>query len=277
VSDLRTSTPIAVTGASGALGRLVLDQLLTQVAGDQVIAITRDPQRLTGLGVQVRHGDYDDPASLRTALRHVAVLLLISSPELQTERRVAQHTRVVTVAREAGVQTLVYTSFLGAQVGDNPLTEAHHRTEQVIAESGLSATSLRHPFYTEGFVHDGLREAVASGELISGTAGRSLNTATRADLAAAAVRVLTDEEHRNSSYDLTGPLWNYPDLAAVLSEVSGSPVRRVEATEDLPGAMGWLHRLTKAGALEQQTPDLQKLLGRAPRSLRETVHHLLVP
>jgi NAD(P)H dehydrogenase (quinone) len=275
MSKFLESGSIAVTGASGNLGRLVVAQLLERVPGDQVIAIGRDIDRVSSGGAHVRRGDYDDPASLRAAFAGATVLLLISSPELDTERRVAQHQRAIEAAVDAGVQTLVYTSFLGAQAGGNPLTEAHQRTEQAIADSGLSFTCLRHPFYSEAFLNAGLREALASGELTSRTAGRGLNTASRTDLAAAAVAVLTDTSHRQKSYELTGTLWSFPELAAMLSEVGGSPVRYSEAACEIPGPLGWLHALARAGALEQQSPDLQVLLARPPRSLREAVSDAL--
>ena len=277
---------IVVTAASGALGRLVVEQLLTRHPGRPVVAAVRDPGRCADLaarGAQVRRGDYDDPASLRDAMRGAERLLLISSPvpdtdarvmdtdarELGTEVRVRQHRAAIEAAVDAGVKAVAYTSFLGADRGGDGMNAVHHATERAIAASGLPATMLRHPFYTEAFVNPGLRDAVTSGALAGGTGGRGLNTALRSDLAVAAATVLTSDEHLGRAYDLTGPLWTYQDLARVLSELSGRAVEPVETTVAPP--LGLLMQLAKAGLLERQTTDLEALLGRPPTSLREAV------
>ncbi|MEV0135808.1 NAD(P)H-binding protein [Dactylosporangium sp. NPDC050688] len=263
---------IIVTAASGAFGRLVVEQLLTRHPDRPVVAAVREPGRCADLaarGVQVRRGDYDDPASLRDAMRGAQRLLLISSPVLDTDVRVRQHRTAIDAAVDAGVQAVAYTSFLGADRGGDGMNAAHHATERAIAGSGLPATILRHPFYTEAFVNPGLRDAVASGTLAGGTGGRGLNTALRSDLAVAAATVLAGDEHLGRGYDLTGPLWTYQDLARVLSELSGRTVEPVETTVAPP--LGLLMQLAKAGLLERQTTDLEALLGRPPTPLREAV------
>ncbi|WP_460491560.1 Rossmann-fold NAD(P)-binding domain-containing protein [Dactylosporangium cerinum] len=128
---------------------------------------------------------------------------------------------------------------------------------------------LRNPFYTDAFINAGLRDAVTAGVLTSSTGGRGLNTATRADLAAAAANVLTDDAHLGHGYDLTGPLWTYPQLAAELTSVSGRTVTSVDAPVDTP--LGFLMNLAKAGLLERQTTDLELVLGRPPTTLRQAV------
>ncbi|MDG6106781.1 NAD(P)H-binding protein [Dactylosporangium aurantiacum] len=263
---------IVVTAASGALGRIVVEQLLTRHPDRPVVAAVRDPGRAADLaarGALVRRGDYDDPASLRDALRGAERLLLISSPVLDTEVRVRQHRAAIDAAVDAGVRAFAYTSFLGADRGGDGPNAAHHATERALAGSGLPATILRHPFYTEAFVNPGLRDAVTSGTVTHGTGGRGLNTALRADLAVAAATVLTSDEYLGRAYDLTGPLWTYQDLAAVLGELSGRPVEPVETTVAPP--LGFLMQLAKAGLLERQTADLAALLGRPPTPLRDAV------
>ncbi|MEV4624282.1 NAD(P)H-binding protein [Asanoa sp. NPDC049573] len=261
---------IVVCAASGALGRLVVSELQTR--GADVVAAVRDPARAPA-GVQARRGDYDDPASLRSALRGAERVLLVSSPELATERRIQQHRAVIEAATDNGVRAIAYTSFLGADRAGDPMNAAHHETEQAVARSGLAYTILRHPFYTDAFVNAGLAAAVASGRLESATGGRGLNTALRSDLAAAAATVLTSDEHLGRDYDLTGPLWTYPELAAALGAVSGKPVDYQEAAVE--GPMGFLMGLARAGALERQTDDLARLLGRPPVSLRAAVEQAL--
>jgi NAD(P)H dehydrogenase (quinone) len=107
--------------------------------------------------------------------------------------------------------------------------------------------------------------------LVSGTGGRGLNTALRTDLAEAAVNVLTDDDHLGRDYDLTGPLWTYPQLATALSEATGRPVVHRDRAQPTPGPMGFLESLARAGALERQTDDLRRLLGRPPATLRDAV------
>ncbi|OUC90658.1 NAD(P)H-binding protein [Streptosporangium minutum] len=271
---------IVVSAASGALGRLVVDRLLTRVPAGEVVAAVRDPGAAADLaarGVQVRRGDYDDPASLREAFGGADRLLLISSPELDPARRLAQHLAALDAAGVAGVGALAYTSFLGAESDGTGVTEAHHATEKAILAGGLPYTMLRHPYYSEAFLNPGLRAAVASGELTDATGGRGLNTASRADLAEAAANVLTGDGHLGRGYDFTGPLWTYPQLARTLTEVSGVPVAHREGPDDASGALRWLNGQVRAGALETQTGDLQEVLGRPATTLRQAVTTALRP
>ena len=263
---------IVVSAASGAFGRLVLSELLTRVPAGQLVAAVRDPGTVADLaarGIEVRRGDYDQPESLRTAFRGADRLLLISSPELDTDRRTRQHLAAIDAAVAEGVGAIAYTSFLGADRAGDPMNAAHHATERALRDSGTGHTILRHPFYSDAFINPGLETAVRSGTLAAATGGRGLNTATRADLAAAAAVVLTDDAHAGRAYDLTGPLWTYPQLAETLAQVMGESVAAVEA--EVPGPMGFLMGLARAGALERQTDDLRHVLGRAPTSLRQAV------
>ncbi|MER5325950.1 NAD(P)H-binding protein [Streptosporangium roseum] len=271
---------IVVSAASGALGRLVVDRLLTRVPAGEIVAAVRDPcaaADLAARGVQVRRGDYDDPASLRAAFGGARRLLLISSPELDPARRLSQHLAALDAAGAAGVGALAYTSFLGAASDGTGVTEAHHATEKAILGSGLPYTMLRHPYYSEAFLNPGLRAAVASGELTDATGGRGLNTASRADLAEAAANVLTGDGHLGRGYDFTGPLWTYPQLARALAEVSGVPVAHREGPDDASGALRWLNGQVRAGALEAQTGDLQEVLGHPATTLRQAVTTALRP
>ncbi|MFI5855203.1 NAD(P)H-binding protein [Streptomyces parvulus] len=265
---------IVVTAASGAYGRLVVDRLLTRAPAGEIAAAVRTPGRVTDLaarGVQVRHCDYDDPDTLLTAFRGADRLLHVSSPELQPERRIAQHQAVVDAACATGVGLVVYTSFLDADSRAGGVTEAHYATERALGAAGIPHTLLRHPFYSEAFLNQGLRAAISTGELVDGTGGRGINTASRADLAEAAARVLTEDHHGGNAYDFTGSRWTYPELARALSEVCGTPVLRRERSQPAAGPMGWLEGLVRSGGLERQTGDLQTVLGRPPTSLHQAV------
>ncbi|WP_239115160.1 NAD(P)H-binding protein [Planotetraspora kaengkrachanensis] len=271
---------IVVSAASGALGRLVVGHLLARVSPGRIVAAVRDPGRASDLadrGILVRRGDYDDLASLRDAFEGADRLLLISSPELDPARRVPQHLAAVKAAGDAGVGAIAYTSVLGADTSDSGVAEAHHATERAIVDSGLPYTLLRNPFYGEAFINEGLRAAVAAGELTGATGGRGINTAFRADLAEAAANVLTEDGHVGRAYDLTGPLWTHPQLAATLTEVSGTAVAYREAPDAVAGPLAWLHAQVRAGALETRTEDLSRVLGRPAMSLREAVARVLAP
>ncbi|WP_067474444.1 NAD(P)H-binding protein [Actinomadura hibisca] len=245
---------IVVSAASGALGRLAVAALSDRA---EVVAAVRDPARAPD-GVPVRRGDYDDPASLREAFAGADRLLLISSPELDPAVRIRHHQNAITAAEQAGAGAVVYTSLLGAGTQAAGATEAHHVTEKALAASGLPHTILRHSYYGDAFVPQ-----VTDGELTSSTGGRGLNTAFRSDLAQAAANVLTGEGHIGRAYDFTGPLWTYPAVAEAL----GVPYR--EVPDAGPGAMAWLNAQVRAGSMEYQSPDLEKVLGRPAVSMLE--------
>ncbi|MFF7152387.1 NAD(P)H-binding protein [Streptomyces jietaisiensis] len=269
---------IVVSAASGAFGRLVIDQLLARCPADRIVAAVRNPKGVADLaarGVRVRLGDYDDPATLRTAFEGADRLLLISSPELEPSRRVGQHQAAIDAARTAGVGAIVYTSFLGADTQAHGVTAAHHATERTLFASGLPHTLLRHPYYSEAFLNAGLRAAVTSGELASGTGGRGINTAFRGELAEAAAHVLTEDCHLGRAYDFTGNLWTYGQLAHALSRISGRPVVHRDRHGRAPGAQGWLEDQVRAGALERQTDDLQRVLGHPAATLDQAVTAIL--
>ncbi|MGI8330836.1 NAD(P)H-binding protein [Actinomadura scrupuli] len=270
-------TKIAVTGVTGNLGRIALEDLLTRTAPGEVVAIARTPGKaadLTERGVTVRHGDYDDAASLDTAFAGVEVLLLVSGPDVTPGVRVAQHQTAVTAAVRAGVKRIVYTSAVGAEAGTGFLAD-HTATEEAIVRSGLSHTFLRNAFYTEAFVGTALAQARETGEVTSSTSGRPLNTATLRDLALAAAATLTGSEHDNVIYELRGPLWTYPELADTLTRALGRPIPHREVTDAEAGRLGSLFPIVRAGAFARTGPDLPRLLGRPATGLDAAVTALL--
>src|SRR5579863_1882031 len=141
---------IAVTGASGHLGRLVIDHLLRKVPASQIVAAVRTPEKakeLAGKGVSVRAAEYDQPQTLAAALGGVQKLLLVSSSE--PGKRVQQHQAAIAAARNANVELLVYTSMLHANTSGISLAVDHLATEKMIAESGLPFVILRNGWYLE--------------------------------------------------------------------------------------------------------------------------------
>jgi NAD(P)H dehydrogenase (quinone) len=262
---------ILVTGATGILGRLVVGHLLERVPATEIAVAVRNPDQAADFatrGVDVRRGDYNDPDSLRTAFTGVETVLFISAP-ISDSGRLDQHRNVVSAAADAGVGRIAYTSGLGADFVDEGVLGEHHQTEEWITEAGPPFVALRHPIYSELYINSGLQAAIEAGELTSSTGGRGLNTATRADLAEAAATVVAAQDG-SATYNFTGSLWTYPELADVLSEVSGHRVvyREVDSEE---GFLGMLAEVVRAGGFEVQTDDLERVLGRPPMSLRDTV------
>jgi NAD(P)H dehydrogenase (quinone) len=265
---------ITITGATGKLGRVVLDDLRSRVPADQLVAVARTPEKAADLDVEVRQGDYDDPASLRAAFADTDVLLLVSSPDVRPGARPRQHGNAITAAVEAGVGRVVYTSAVHATDGPAFLRD-HGATEDLLNASGLPFTILRNTFYEEALVNPGLRDVVAQGELLGADKGVPVNFATLRDLALAASAVVTSDGHAGAVYELAGPLWTLADLATTVAQVAGSPVayRAVELAELGPAA--FVHQFIAEGVFREPSEDLAKLLGREPTSLRGAVTAVL--
>jgi len=269
---------IAMTGATGLLGRLVARELLqVNRGGGRTILSVRDPNAETlepfaRAGAEIRRGDYDDPESLRTAFQGASKLLLISSSHADDEVRYNQHKAAIDAAKEAGVRHLVYTSFAYAEKGRLPLHRMHLRTEKAIQVSGMAYTVLRNASYTDVLRFLGLREALASGVLLSPPGTWTFNAASRSDLAEAAAVALTEEGHENRIYELTAArAWTLADLAKALAKVSGRPVeRRSDPAQAQP-----IYRLFPLSENRKVSSDLENLLGRPPRSLEEEVREFL--
>lgn len=277
---------IVVTGATGHLGRLVIDELLTRVPADQVVAVVRDKAKAATLaerGVQLRSGDYNKPESLADAFREGDTVLLISGSELGL--RVAQHGAVVDAARAAGVAHLVYTGILGGPDADFALAEEHKATEQAILDSGLTYTFLRNGWYSENYTAQ-IPVQLEHGVVGSAGDGR-IGSAARADYAAAAATVLTTEGHANTAYELSGDQsWTLAEYAAELTKQSAKDI----AYLDLPGEalQGILTgaglpepvaqilvdvdvRGIRRGLLQGGTGDLSRLIGRPTTPIADTV------
>lgn len=209
---------IAVTGANGQLGRLVVRQLLETTSPDRIVAAVRSPEQaadLRALGVEVRKGDYDDPVSLREAFRGVEKVLLISSTA--PGQRLRQHRTVIDAAREAAVKLVAYTSMLRADSSQSMLAGEHLATEKYLIASGVDYILLRNGWYLENHTA-ALAAGVQHGALIASSGGGRFASASRADYAAAAVAVLSQSGHSNKTYELAGDkAFTMDDLAAAVS------------------------------------------------------------
>ncbi|MGN7998665.1 SDR family oxidoreductase [Sphingomonas sp. 22176] len=221
----------AVTGASGQLGRLVVESLLGKVAPDQIVALVRNPESVADLaakGVVVRAFNYDAPETLAPGLAGVTRLLLVSGNAIGS--RIPQHKAVIDAAKAAGVQLIAYTSLLRAQTSPMQLAAEHKATEELLAASGIPAALLRNGWYTENYLMSA-GPAIEHGVLIGSAGEGVVSGAARADYAEAAAVVLTRGDA--GTFELAGDTgFTHAELAAALAEASGKPV----AYQDLPQA-----------------------------------------
>jgi NAD(P)H dehydrogenase (quinone) len=273
---------ILVTAATGEFGNHVIRKLLKRVPPEKLAVAVRNPGRahhFAGQGVTVRRADYDDPPqSWIPALVDVDRLLLISSPEFDVEKRVAQHQRVIDAAAAAHVGLVAYTSFIGADTPRPGGFNAHYLTERALEQSGLAYTFLRNPLYTESALpKEFLQESVKEGEVKSAAGAHAVNTATRADLAEAAAVVLTTNGHERTAYDLTGPPWTFPQLANVLTRFTGLPIGLRDVRPEELGPMAFIVELIAEGLFERSTPHLEQLIGGPPIDLEQYVKNVLGP
>ena len=278
---------IAVTGATGQLGRLVIASLLKRVPASQIIAAVRSPSKaadLAALGVQVREADYGKPATLAKAFAGATRLLLISLPSV--DNRVVDHKAVIDAAKNAGVQLLAYTSVLRADTSTLLVAPDHLATEQYLAASGIAWVFLRHPSYIENYTAS-LGSALEHGVIAGSAAGGRNSAATRADLADAAAVVLTTAGRAGKIYELGGDVaFTMTEFATEVSKQSGKkviyndlPQQAYQAMLESVGLPAKLAHLiadsdTKAashGELYTASRDLSRLIGRPTTTLAAAV------
>ncbi len=281
---------IAITGATGQLGHLVIEQLLKTVPANQIVAIVRNPAKAEALsqqGIVVRQADYTDEAAFTAALNGVDKLLLISSSEVG--QRAIQHQNVINAAKAAGVKFIAYTSLLHADTSPLGLHVEHVATEKALAASGIPYALLRNGWYTENYLASA-PPALEHGVFIGAAGEGNIASATRADYAAAAAKVISEEGHAGKVYELAGDnAWTLSELAAELSKQSGKPVTYQNLSEadfaaalkgvGLPAGLAEMLADSDTGAskggLFDDSRTLSKLIGRPTTSLAESVKAIL--
>jgi NAD(P)H dehydrogenase (quinone) len=291
---------IAITGASGQYGRLATDRLIERGLASDLILITRTPVKLADrarAGCSVRYGDFDKPETLPVALRGAHKLLLISGTRVGA--RIPQHKAAIDAAAAAGVQHIVYTSFVNVEEG-NPaiVTRDHRTTEQMIRASGAAFTFLRDAHYADAMILNAGPGFIASGAWVTSTAGAREAMVWREDCVNCAVAVLTQSGHENRAYPITGPnRESFAEVAAMLAEIVGVPIRLIETDDPgmyahfdslgIPrqpvddrsvGGIPWnsddmvsFERAIREGFLDVCTDDVERLTGRRARSVRELI------
>ena len=278
---------IAVTGATGKLGRLVIAGLLEKMPASEIVAGVRTPDKaadLEALGVGVREADYDKPDTLASAFAGADEVLLISGSDLGADR-VAQHQAVIDAAKGAGVMLLAYTSILHADTSPLMLAETHKKTEENIQKSGLPFVFLRNGWYFENQTAT-LGPAMEHGAILGCAGDGRFASAAIADYAAAAVAVLTRTDQENKVYELAGDFpYTLAEMAAEVATQSGKPVayhnlppegyRNALVGLGLPDFLAALLADAEAGAadgaLNDDSGDLHTLIGRPTTTLTDAV------
>lgn len=270
---------IAVTGSTGHVGGEAA-RLLSNEGYEQKL-IVRDPARAPELtGASVARAEYADRKAAVEALRGSEILFMVSGAE--AEDRVDQHRTFVDAAVEAGVQHIIYTSFLAASPDATfTLGRDHWATEEYIRNSGLNYTFLRDNFYLDVLPLFAGDEGVLRGP----TGNGRVSAVARTDVARTAVVVLKDPEaHSRRTYDLTGPeALSLGEVAATITRVTGRETRYEEETVEEAyasrahyGAPGWqvdawvsTYTAIASGKLERTTTAVRDLTGSEPIGLEE--------
>jgi len=274
---------IGVTGATGQLGKLVVEQLKGKVSNDSIVALVRDTEKAKEFGVEARAFDYKNPETLAEQLKGIDRLLLISSNEIG--QRARQHKNVIDAAKKAGVKWVVYTSILHADATTINLAGEHLETEKMLKESGIDQTILRNGWYTENYTGS-IGGALAGGAFIGSAGTGKISSAARQDYAEAAATVIADEAYKGQLFELAGDTaYTLSDLAAEISKQTGKSIpyrdlpeseyAQILASFDIPKGFAdaiasWDVSASK-GDLFDSTQQLSKLIGRPTTSLAESV------
>ena len=280
---------IVVTGATGQLGRLVIDELLKRTGAENIIAAVRTPAKaktLADRGVQVREADYSRPETLATAFQGASRLLLISGNELG--KREEQHRSVIDTAKAAGITFVAYTSVLHCDTSPLGLATEHLTTERYLVSSGLSYSFLRNGWYFENQTA-AIQPAIQNGAFIGASGEGRFAAASRSDYAAAAAEVLTGKGYEDSVLELGGDYsYTRAELAVEVSRQTGKVIgyRNLSQSEYQKVLSAFLPTMfaeviadaeahAGQGALDDDSHTLSRLLGRSTTSLKEAVESAL--
>lgn len=276
---------IIVTGATGKLGRHVIESLLKKVPASQIAIAVRSPEKagdFASRGISVRQADYSKPETLEAAFAGADKVLLISSSEVG--KRLQQHTAVIEAAKKAKVGLLAYTSILHGDKSKLGLAPEHIATEKLIRASGIPFVFLRNGWYIENYTEH-LAPALEHGSLAGSAGDGKIAAATRADFADAAVAVLTTPNQENKIYELGGTPFTMTELAAEVSKQTKKTIGYANLPADdyrkmLLGAGLPPHYADllvdsdlgiAKGELDDSSGDLARLIGRPTTPLATAV------
>ena len=278
---------IGVTGATGQLGQLVVEQLKQKTAAENIVALVRTPEKAAKLGVEARTFDYEKPEGLPGSLKDIDRLLLISSSEIG--KREQQHKNVINAAKKAGVSWIVYTSLLHADTSSLSLAGEHLATEAALKKSGIEYTILRNGWYTENYTGS-IAGALGAGAFVGSAGDGKISSATRADFAEAAAIVLTDESQKGKKFELAGDeSYTLVELATEISKQTGKDIpynnlpegeyakilKSVGLPEMVADAIASWDTGASKGDLFDDSKQLSKLIGRSTTPLADAVKAVL--
>jgi NAD(P)H dehydrogenase (quinone) len=284
---------IAVTGATGNLGRLTVGHLLARgVSADEIVAVGRNADKLAALsgelGVRTAIADYNDPASLLAAFTGVETLVLVSGSEVG--QRVPQHTNAITTAERAGVEHIVYTSAPRVDTSTLAVAPEHKATEEILAASPIEATVLRNNWYNENY-EQAFAQAAATGSYLASTGTGKVASASRSDYAEAAAVVAATGAGRGETLELAGDTaWDGAGFAeaasralgreVVFADVSTEEHARILAGAGLDeGMIGFVTTMDAdiaGGALDGPSDVLSGLIGHPTVTLEDTLRTYVV-
>ena len=281
---------IAITGATGQLGNLVIEQLLQLTAAQNIVVLVRNVDKAEHFkvqGIELREFDYDRPETLVPALSGIDKLLLISANEIG--RRTPQHQAVIDAAKVAGVPYLAYTSLLRADTSPLGLAQEHRETEKLIKDSGITYTFLRNNWYSENYLA-GVAHTIEIGTLFGAAQDGRISSASRIDYAEAAAKVLTSTGHDNQIYELAGSeSFSLSDLATLIGQAANKDIiyQNLSAEEYTQGLTqaglptGLVDVIVDAdihsiqGAMYSDSKDLEQLIGRKTTSIQDVIKAVL--
>lgn len=280
---------ILVTGATGQLGKEVIQQLISRGSSNSIAALARDPEKVSDLkekGVEIRIADYDSYESLVAAFQGVDKLYFVSGNDINN--RLEQHKNVVKAAKEAKVGHIFYTSFTRKnETSDSPiafLSESHIKTEQLIKESGISYTILKHTVYMEilpMFLGDKIAE---SGTIYLPAGSGRVSFLTRNDMALLAAALLDKDTTQSSEYEVAGSsTTSFTEIAEQLSTVFGKKIGYVSPSNqeyastltnagvpaEYVGLMAGFAEGFKQGEFDVTSNLISEITGKTPTSVQE--------
>ncbi|NOU94357.1 NAD(P)H-binding protein [Paenibacillus sp. LMG 31456] len=281
---------ILVTGVTGKFGSIVIETLLETVPAENLAVSVRNPEKAESLrarGVDVRHGDFDQPETLDKAFTGIDRILIVST-DGDNETRIRQHATAVAAAQRAKVGFIAYTSLGNASENPIFLAPVHRATEEAIKTTGIPYSFLRNNWYLEN--ETGSIQAVLGGATWLTSAGPGkVGWATRRDYAQAAAAVLGGEGHENTVYELSGKPITQEELVSILAGVLDRevPVQQVDdatyasimssagVPEPVVPILVGIQSAIRDGALEVESNDFQKLLGRPTTPIEEALRQIV--
>ncbi|RKP44778.1 SDR family oxidoreductase [Cohnella endophytica] len=281
---------ILVTGVTGKLGSIVIETLLETVPAENLAVSVRNPEKAESLrarGVDVRHGDFDQPETLDKAFAGIDRILIVST-DGDNDTRIRQHSAAVAAAQRANVGFIAYTSLGNASENTIFLAPVHRATEEAIINTGIPYSFLRNNWYLENETSS-IQAVLGGAPWLTSAGSGKVGWATRRDYARAAAAVLSGEGHENTVYELSGKLTSQEELASMLAGILGRevPVQQVDdatyasimsgagVPEPFVPFLVGIQSAIRDGALEVESDDFVKLLGRPNTPLDEALRQIV--